>query len=104
MLKYLRKLFQEAYVKHSNLAEATRFLANEIFGKTGLVTIDADDSELKKEFIPYAKERTFTRQTSHQKVLETSENLKDYNIQVESREINLFYIEVLRARTNHFSG
>jgi len=96
--EYLRKLFQDAYVKHSNLAEATRFLANEIFGKTGLVIIDADDAELKKEFIPHAKEELL-KQTSHQKVLETSEKLKDYNIQVNPREINLFYIEdTLRER------
>jgi len=90
--EYLRKLFQKAYVDHSNLAESTRFLANEIFGKTGLVIIDADDSELKKEFMPHAKEELL-KQTSHQKVLETSEKLKDYNIQVNPREINLFYIE-----------
>jgi len=89
---FLRKLFQDAYVKHSNLAEATRFLANEIFGKTGLVIIDADDADLKKQFIPYAKEELL-KQTSHQKVLETSEQLKEYNIQVNPREINLFYIE-----------
>lgn len=89
---YLRKLFENAYVNHSNLADAARFLANEIFGKYGLVIIDADDSELKKEFIPYAKEELL-KQTSHQKVLETSERLKNYNIQVNPREINLFYIE-----------
>jgi bacillithiol biosynthesis cysteine-adding enzyme BshC len=90
--EYLRKLFQKAYLKHSNLAEATRFLANEIFGNAGLIIIDADDSELKKQFIPYAKEELL-KQTSHLKVLETSEQLKDYNIQVNPREINLFYIE-----------
>ena len=42
---YLKNLFQKAYVGHSNLAEATRFLANEIFGKSGLVIIDADEPE-----------------------------------------------------------
>ena len=89
---YLKNLFQKAYVEHSNLAEATRFLANEIFGKSGLVIIDADESELKKQFIPYAKEELL-KQTSHQKVLETSEHLKNYNVQVNPREMNLFYIE-----------
>jgi uncharacterized protein YllA (UPF0747 family) len=32
-------------------------------------------------------------QTSHKAVLETTEKLKKYNIQVNPREINLFYIE-----------
>lgn len=90
--EYLKKLFHESYVNHSNLADATRFLANELFGKTGLVILDADDSDLKKAFIPYAKEELLN-QTSHQKVLEASEELKNYNIQVNPREINLFYIE-----------
>ena len=89
---YLKNLFQKAYVEHSNLAEATRFLANEIFGKSGLVIIDADEQELKKQFVPYAKEELL-KQTSHQKVLETSEHLKNYNVQVNPREMNLFYIE-----------
>jgi hypothetical protein len=34
-----------------------------------------------------------TTQTSHKAVLETTEKLKKYNIQVNPREINLFYIE-----------
>jgi bacillithiol synthase len=38
--EYLKKLFRNAYVEHSNLADATRFLANELFTKEGLVIID----------------------------------------------------------------
>lgn len=90
--EYLKKLFEESYVRHDNLADATRFLANELFGKTGLVILDADSAELKKHFAPYAQEELL-KQTSHKKVLETSEKLKNYNIQVNPREINLFYIE-----------
>ncbi|PZO28682.1 MAG: bacillithiol biosynthesis cysteine-adding enzyme BshC, partial [Flavobacteriaceae bacterium] len=90
--EYLKKLFEESYVRHNNLADATRFLANELFGKTGLVILDADSKELKKHFAPYVKEELLN-QTAHKKVLETSEKLKNYNIQVNPREINLFYIE-----------
>lgn len=87
----IRGLFNDAYLKHQNLADATRYLANELFKKYGLVIIDGDDGGLKREFIPYAKEELL-RQTSHKHVLETIEKLKDYNIQVNPREINLFYI------------
>ncbi|MEO8515325.1 MAG: bacillithiol biosynthesis cysteine-adding enzyme BshC [Flavobacterium sp.] len=88
----LKKLFQEAYLKHSNLAEATRYLANELFKDYGLVIIDGDSKELKKLFSPYIKDELL-HQSSNKLVLESIEKLKDYNIQVNPREINLFYIE-----------
>lgn len=94
----IKKLFQETYLTHTNLADATRFLANALFESTGLVILDADDSYLKREFIPFIKEEVL-HQTSNRCVLETTEKLKEYSIQVNPREINLFYIEDnLRAR------
>lgn len=88
----LKKMFQESYLNHSNLADATRFLANELFGEYGLVILDADNKDFKRTFIPYIKEE-LTKQTSHKNVLETIEKLKNYTIQVNPREINLFYME-----------
>ncbi|MFD2601023.1 bacillithiol biosynthesis cysteine-adding enzyme BshC [Flavobacterium suzhouense] len=89
---WLKELFENAYLKHSNLADATRYLANELFASEGLVIIDGDDSELKRLFAPHVKEELL-KQTSHQKVAETAHLLKNYSIQVNPREINLFYIE-----------
>ncbi len=88
----IKKLFQESYLNHSTLADATRFLANELFGEYGLVILDADDLDLKRTFIPCIKEE-LTKQTSYKKVSETIEKLKNYTIQVNPREINLFYME-----------
>ncbi|MES2574687.1 MAG: bacillithiol biosynthesis cysteine-adding enzyme BshC [Bacteroidota bacterium] len=88
----IKKLFQESYLNHSNLADATRFLANELFGEYGLVILDADNATLKQSFIPYIKEE-LTLQTSHKKVIEIIKKLKSYTIQVNPREINLFYME-----------
>ncbi|OYQ31966.1 bacillithiol biosynthesis cysteine-adding enzyme BshC [Flavobacterium cyanobacteriorum] len=90
--RWLKDLFENAYLKHITLADATRYLANELFGDHGLVIIDADAPKLKKLFAPHVKEELL-HQTSHHKVAETAELLKDYNIQVNPREINLFYIE-----------
>ncbi|PZR22259.1 MAG: bacillithiol biosynthesis cysteine-adding enzyme BshC [Flavobacterium psychrophilum] len=90
--KWLKELFENAYLNHSTLTEATRYLANELFGSEGLVIVDGDDAELKKLFVPHVREELL-KQTSHQKVAETATLLKDYNIQVNPREINLFYIE-----------
>lgn len=88
----LKKLFADAYLKHDNLADATRFLANSLFADYGLVILDADDAHLKRAFIPYVKEE-LEKQTSYKAVQETIEQLTAYTVQVNPREINLFYIE-----------
>ena len=89
----IKRLFEDSYLKHDSLADATRHLANALFGASGLVILDADDRDLKRSFIPYIKEELLN-QTSFKAVTETIEQLKkDYTIQVNPREINLFYIE-----------
>lgn len=88
----LKKLFQEAYLKHANLADATRYLANALFGDYGLVILDADDANLKRQFIPFIKEEVL-KQTAFSKVNETIEQFGNYTVQVNPREINLFFIE-----------
>ncbi len=94
----IKNLFEAAYLQHENLSDATRYLANALFGKYGLVILDADRSELKRQFIPFVKDELL-HQTAFQKVTETIAQLKAYPIQVQPREINLFYIEDrLRAR------
>jgi bacillithiol biosynthesis cysteine-adding enzyme BshC len=94
----LKKLFEEAYLKHENLADATRFLADGLFAQYGLVILDADDADLKRAFIPFVKEE-LENQTSFKAVQQTIEQFQDYTIQVNPREINLFYIkDTLRER------
>lgn len=88
----LKQLFKEAYLKHTNLADATRFLANALFSDYGLVILDADDTDLKKQFIPFI-ENELKHQTAFSKVNDTIRQFGKYNIQVNPREINLFYIE-----------
>ncbi len=88
----LKNLFKKAYLEHTNLADATRFLANELFSNEGLVVIDADDTNLKKSFVPYIKNELL-QQTAFAKVNETTPLLESYSVQVNPREINLFYIE-----------
>jgi bacillithiol biosynthesis cysteine-adding enzyme BshC len=90
--EYLKNLFQKSYTEQHTLADATRFLANELFCNEGLVILDADNHELKKLFIPFIKEELL-HQTSYQKVTETNTLLSAYDIQVNPRAINLFYIE-----------
>ncbi len=96
---FLKSLFERAYLKHNNLADATRFLANELFKDYGLVIIDANNTELKKQFIPFI-ENELLESTSFKAVSKTNEELSNaYGIQVNPREINLFYLaDNLRER------
>ncbi|MGB5500121.1 MAG: bacillithiol biosynthesis cysteine-adding enzyme BshC [Maribacter sp.] len=100
--KILSSLFEKAYVEHDNLASATRFLANELFGDSGLVIIDGDNKNLKQLLVPYVK-NDIIENTSYKKVSETISKLSElpegYTIQVNPREINYFYLkEALRER------
>ena len=88
----IKELFQKSYLEHSNLAEATRFLANELFSEYGLVILDGDSADLKRTLIPYIKDE-LENQTSFKEVTATIEKLNGFTIQVNPREINLFYIE-----------
>ncbi|MCG2460822.1 bacillithiol biosynthesis cysteine-adding enzyme BshC [Flavobacteriaceae bacterium F89] len=98
----LKGLFKSAYLEHGNLTDATRYLANALFGEYGLVILDGDERELKKLMVPYVK-RDLLEELSFKKVSETIDQLqeipKNYGIQVNPREINYFYlIEGLRER------
>ena len=98
----LKRLFEESYLKHQTLTEATRFLANALFGEKGLVIVDGDAAALKRLLVPYAKHDIF-EQLPFKEVSETIEKLsaisEGYSIQVNPREINYFYlIEELRER------
>ncbi len=91
----LKTLFKNAYLNHENLTDATRYLANVLFGEFGLVIVDGDSPELKKQLVTYIKKDVFEN-TAFAKVSETIGSLKEasssYNVQVNPREINYFYL------------
>ncbi|MCH7524151.1 MAG: bacillithiol biosynthesis cysteine-adding enzyme BshC [Bacteroidetes bacterium] len=93
---FLKDLFNKAYLYHNNLAEATCYLANVLFRDYGLVILDANDSDLKRLFIPFIEEE-LVNHTAYKRVVETSKRLNsltpNYKIQVNPREINLFYLK-----------
>ncbi len=86
-------VFETAYLKHSNLADATRYLVNELFGEHGIVILDGNDSELKQLFKEEFKKDIFEN-TCYKLVSNTITELqKNYSAQVTPREINIFYKE-----------
>ncbi|MCR9228066.1 MAG: bacillithiol biosynthesis cysteine-adding enzyme BshC [Flavobacteriaceae bacterium] len=92
----LKELFKKAYLGHETLTEATRYLANALFGEQGLVIVDGDDKDLKRLLVPYAK-KDILDHAPFEKISETIDALAnvsaDYNIQVNPREINYFYLK-----------
>ncbi|MBO0324029.1 bacillithiol biosynthesis cysteine-adding enzyme BshC [Muricauda sp. CAU 1633] len=92
----LKKLFKSAYLEHSTLTDATRYLANALFGEEGLVIVDGDDTALKRLLIPYAEKDIFEHVPFHEiseSIDQLSKVSSDYSIQVNPREINYFYLK-----------
>jgi len=92
----LTELFQNAYLKQYNLADATRALVHQLFANDGLIVVDGDDVNLKHLFIPVIK-KELENQIVFKEVTDTNQALKkvdlDFKIQVNPRPINLFYIK-----------
>jgi bacillithiol biosynthesis cysteine-adding enzyme BshC len=94
--KKLIVLFENAYLKHDNLADATHYLVNKLFGKYGLVILDGDDKKLKKQFIPIIK-KDILESGFVNTIKECSEDLaKDYKAQAFVRDINFFKLSEKR--------
>lgn len=97
---YLLKLFEQSYLGHSNLKDATRYLVNELFSEYGLVIVDSDSAVLKKQFGEIFRKDIFEN-IPFQKVNGSISKLEKsgYEPQVNPREINCFYLDKnLRAR------
>lgn len=98
--KKLAELFTQAYLKHSNLADATRWFVHQLFSTYGLVIIDGDDAQLKSTFTSIIED-DLLNQTNHKLVNDTIAELEKMNIkaQVNPRPINSFYmIDHIRER------
>ena len=92
----LIKLFKDAYLAHDTLADATRYIANSLFGTYGLVVLDGDDAALKQLLMPYIKKDIFDQlpfELISQSIADLSKLSDTYKIQVNPREINYFYLK-----------
>lgn len=104
--RQLKEWFRKAYLEHQDLSGATRYLANELFKDYGLVILDGDHRELKKHFEAYMKKDLLKKEAYHA-TEEKAEQLKNegYSVQVNPREINLFYLgEGFRERIIERNG
>lgn len=83
-------LFKKAYLNHNTLEQATRYLVNELFGDYGLLIIDGNDKDLKRQFIPQIKKDVLQRGFVAN-IKECSNRLSmHYKVQAFVRDINFF--------------
>ena len=92
-------MMKKAYKKGNTLAEATRILVQQLFSKYGLLIVDGDDVQLKKEM-----KAIFKKELLEEKLFQSTQKninfLKEKygKVQVNPREINLFYLSETRNR------
>ena len=86
----LYRLLSDSYLKNKDLASATRHLVNSLFSKYGLVVLDADSPNLKKEAIPLIK-RDVLEQSNYPLIQNTNQDLG--KVQAYVRPINFFYLQ-----------
>ncbi len=102
----LYSLIEQAYLGHSNLADATRNLVNSLLGEYGLVILDANDARLKTRFSKVMEEELLLSPNFER----VQQGIKDlaalgFEAQVNPREINLFYMrDDLRGRIEKTPG
>lgn len=90
----LSTIVEDAYLRNTTLANATRSLVDALFGEYGLLIVDADDRRLKKQFAQVI-EQDILSQKSFSLISAQNEAMEKAGIkpQVHPREINFFYLE-----------
>jgi len=85
---------ERAYTEPLTLAEATRAMLHELFGRYGLVVVDLNDARLKRHFIPVMRAELL-EQPAFRLVNSSIEQLNaaGFKTQAAPREINLFYMQ-----------
>ncbi len=101
----LIRWIKEAYKLGNTLSKATRILVNRLFSEYGLLIIDGDDERLKNQMKDIFKDELQNQSLYHysqDKVHFLSE--KYGKVQVNPRDINLFYLTETRNRIEFSQG
>lgn len=104
----LNTILRDSYREGSTIGESTFRLVNHLFAEYGLLVLNADLASLKTTMLTVFKDDLVTN-TPHQLVSNTISSLGEkYKVQVNPREINLFYLkdenrERIIFQNNHFT-
>ena len=101
----LIRWMKEAYAEGNTLAEATKILVNTIFSEYGLLIVDGDDARLKKQMITVFEDELLNSSLLNQSRKKVEYLTEKYSkVQVNPREINLFYLSDTRDRIEKRNG
>ncbi len=88
----LISILRDSYQEGTDIADATFRMVNHLFSSFGLLVLIADDPRLKKKMSAVFTEDLFSH-VPHKLVKQSGEALQShYKVQVNPREINLFYL------------
>lgn len=86
-------LLESCYTPGITIEDATFRMVHTLFGKYGLVVLLPDNRKLKELFIPVVQQE-LKEQFSNREISEVIKAFpENYKIQVEGRDINLFYLD-----------
>jgi bacillithiol synthase len=104
-VKDLLQLFDACYAPGKTLAAATRDIVHRLFGRYGVVVIDADDARLKQQFRE-AMRSDLLEQAPFAEVQQTAEQLRNrnYEVQVNPRPVNFFLLGDNRRERIDYDG
>jgi bacillithiol synthase len=91
---FVPEFIKNAFFGAKNLSNAVLTYVHALFGNEGLVVVDANHPQLKKQFATILEDELF-HSKAHDLVIEQTQKLEDlgYKTQITSRPINLFYME-----------
>lgn len=95
MILWIKKAYQQGKTH----TQAIRYLVNQLFADYGLLTIDGKEKELKSQV-----KNIFRKELLSNQLFETTKNQREFlekeyhKVQVNPREINLFYLTETRNR------
>lgn len=89
----IKSIINKAFQEGQNLSEITRIFVRELFKDEGLLIIDGDDKQLKELFTDVVVKELKSQVGFNSSKTQIEALSKEYKIQVNPREINLFYIE-----------
>jgi len=91
--KRIIDVFKDSLKHSSNYNDFVFRYVNELFGKYGLLVVNTDNKELKRNFAPIMKQE-ITKRPSQQLVMDTQQMLEQHGFKAQAypRDINLFYL------------
>ena len=88
----VEQLLRSCYTVERSLSEATRLFVNALFGRFGLIILDADVPALKRLFAPVLQEEVLNQVTQRTVSYADAKLAERYAPQAHAREINVFHL------------